>query len=193
MNRRCRLPRHWHFYNASGEYCRPGDPTLLAREIERRLSDRTLPAERDLVGTWNASSASWRVSMSRSARRSSVASISCARACLASNSAQASRGLARSTDLDDYCYYVAVSSAKCSPICFAIIRRKIARHRSALYAISASFAQGLQMTNILKDVWKIAAAAPAGCRRRSSPVMASISLKCRANPLIRALAPPFAN
>jgi farnesyl-diphosphate farnesyltransferase len=31
---------------------------------------------------------------------------------------------------------------------------EIARHRPALSAIAASFAQGLQMTNILKDVWE---------------------------------------
>jgi farnesyl-diphosphate farnesyltransferase len=31
---------------------------------------------------------------------------------------------------------------------------QIARHRPALSAIAASFAQGLQMTNILKDVWE---------------------------------------
>ena len=30
----------------------------------------------------------------------------------------------------------------------------IARHRPALSALAASFAQGLQMTNILKDVWE---------------------------------------
>ena len=30
----------------------------------------------------------------------------------------------------------------------------IARHRAALTALAASFAQGLQMTNILKDVWE---------------------------------------
>jgi farnesyl-diphosphate farnesyltransferase len=30
----------------------------------------------------------------------------------------------------------------------------IARHRPALNALAASFAQGLQMTNILKDVWE---------------------------------------
>jgi farnesyl-diphosphate farnesyltransferase len=31
---------------------------------------------------------------------------------------------------------------------------QIARHRAALSAVAASFAQGLQMTNILKDVWE---------------------------------------
>jgi farnesyl-diphosphate farnesyltransferase len=31
---------------------------------------------------------------------------------------------------------------------------QIARHRHSLFAVAASFAQGLQMTNILKDVWE---------------------------------------
>ncbi len=81
-----------------------GDPALLAREIEGRLTDRTLATERDLV----------------------------------SNMERVLGGVVGEMLTDLFCDY--------SP--------EIARHRPALSAIAASFAQGLQMTNILKDVWE---------------------------------------
>ncbi len=46
------------------------------------------------------------------------------------------------------------SSAKCSRICFATIRRISPAIAPTLSTLAASFAQGLQMTNILKDVWE---------------------------------------
>jgi len=64
------------------------------------------------------------------------------------------KGLARSSDLDDYCYYVAGVVGEMLTDLFCDYSPEIARHRAALSAIAASFAQGLQMTNILKDVWE---------------------------------------
>ena len=64
------------------------------------------------------------------------------------------KGLAHSTDLDDYCYYVAGVVGEMLTDLFCDYSPQIARHRPALSAIAASFAQGLQMTNILKDVWE---------------------------------------
>ena len=46
------------------------------------------------------------------------------------------------------------SSVKCSRSCFAIIRPKSRATGARLSALAASFAQGLQMTNILKDIWE---------------------------------------
>ena len=62
-------------------------------------------------------------------------------------------GLAHSTDLDDYCYYVAGVVGEMLTELFCDYSPEIAR-RTALSALAASFAQGLQMTNILKDVWE---------------------------------------
>jgi len=64
------------------------------------------------------------------------------------------KGLARSSDLDDYCYYVAGVVGEMLTDLFCDYSPQIARQRAALSAIAASFAQGLQMTNILKDVWE---------------------------------------
>ncbi len=64
------------------------------------------------------------------------------------------KGLARSSDLDDYCYYVAGVVGEMLTDLFCDYSPDIARNRPSLSAMAASFAQGLQMTNILKDVWE---------------------------------------
>jgi farnesyl-diphosphate farnesyltransferase len=64
------------------------------------------------------------------------------------------KGLARMSDLDDYCYYVAGVVGEMLTELFCDYSDDIARNRAALSAVAASFAQGLQMTNILKDVWE---------------------------------------
>ena len=64
------------------------------------------------------------------------------------------RGLPRSTDLDDYCYYVAGVVGDMLTELFCDYSADIARNRAELQRLAVSFAQGLQMTNILKDVWE---------------------------------------
>jgi farnesyl-diphosphate farnesyltransferase len=63
-------------------------------------------------------------------------------------------GLARSSDLDDYCYYVAGVVGEMLTELFCDYSAEIAQQRASLQSLAASFAQGLQMTNILKDVWE---------------------------------------
>jgi farnesyl-diphosphate farnesyltransferase len=131
-----------------------GEPELLAREIEQRLSDRTLATERDLVSNMQ------RVIgvMARLNEPQRAAIQTCVQLmCLGMPRFQFSaslKGLARSSDLDDYCYYVAGVVGEMLTDLFCDYSPDIARHRAALSAIAASFAQGLQMTNILKDVWE---------------------------------------
>jgi farnesyl-diphosphate farnesyltransferase len=64
------------------------------------------------------------------------------------------RGLPRLTDLDDYCYYVAGVVGDMLTDLFCEYSPAIAGRRAGLQAQAVSFAQGLQMTNILKDVWE---------------------------------------
>jgi farnesyl-diphosphate farnesyltransferase len=64
------------------------------------------------------------------------------------------RGLPSSSDLDDYCYYVAGVVGEMLTELFCAYSSEIARQRGALAERAVSFAQGLQMTNILKDVWE---------------------------------------
>ena len=62
-------------------------------------------------------------------------------------------GLATLGDLDRYCYYVAGCVGEMLAKLFCHYSPEIAMHRQELLSLSVSFGQGLQMTNILKDIW----------------------------------------
>ena len=64
------------------------------------------------------------------------------------------RGVPRLTDMDDYCYYVAGVVGQMLTELFCGYSPEIARHRASMQELDVSFAQGLQMTNILKDIWE---------------------------------------
>src|ERR1700730_5835943 len=131
-----------------------GDPTLLAREIERRLSDRTLPAARDrVVNMERVLGVMARLNEPQRTAIQRCVDLMCEGMPRFQFSASL-KGLARSSDLDDYCYYVAGVVGEMLTDLFCSYSPQIARRRAALSAIAASFAQGLQMTNILKDVWE---------------------------------------
>jgi farnesyl-diphosphate farnesyltransferase len=131
-----------------------GDARQLAREIEARLSDRTLATERELV--CNMERVLGVLASLNTAQRAAIqrcVELMCQGMPRFQFSASL-KGLARSTDLDDYCYYVAGVVGEMLTDLFCDYSPQIARQRPALSAIAASFAQGLQMTNILKDVWE---------------------------------------
>ena len=64
------------------------------------------------------------------------------------------RGLASLAHLDRYCYHVAGVVGEMLTELFCDYSTEIERHRDELWKLSVSFGQGLQMTNILKDVWE---------------------------------------
>jgi farnesyl-diphosphate farnesyltransferase len=131
-----------------------GDAPLLAQEIEGRLSDRTLATERDLVSNMErVLGVMARLNEPQRAAIQRCVELMCHGMPRFQFSASL-KGLARSSDLDDYCYYVAGVVGEMLTDLFCDYSPEIARHRPALSAIAASFAQGLQMTNILKDVWE---------------------------------------
>ena len=63
-------------------------------------------------------------------------------------------GLADLEHLDRYCYYVAGVVGEMLTELFCDYSGEIDARRDELLALSASYGQGLQMTNILKDVWE---------------------------------------
>jgi farnesyl-diphosphate farnesyltransferase len=131
-----------------------GDPQPLAREIAPRLSERTLAAERDLVCNMERVVAV--LAQLNAPQRAAIqrcVELMC-RGMPPFQFSASLKGLARSSDLDDYCYYVAGVVGEMLTELFCDYSPQIARRRAALSAIAASFAQGLQMTNILKDVWE---------------------------------------
>jgi len=64
-----------------------------------------------------------------------------------------SRGLSHQGEMDRYCYHVAGVVGEMLTKLFCDYSPEIARHREAMMRLAVSFGQGLQMTNILKDVW----------------------------------------
>jgi farnesyl-diphosphate farnesyltransferase len=131
-----------------------GDPQLLALDIGPRLSDRTLATERDLVGNMDrVIGVMQRLNEPQRAAIRRCVELMCYGMPRFQFSASV-KGLARSSELDDYCYYVAGVVGEMLTDLFCDYSPEIARNRPALSAIAASFAQGLQMTNILKDVWE---------------------------------------
>jgi len=62
-------------------------------------------------------------------------------------------GLATLADMDRYCYYVAGCVGEMLAKLFCHYSPEIAQHKDELLSLSVSFGQGLQMTNILKDIW----------------------------------------
>jgi farnesyl-diphosphate farnesyltransferase len=138
----------------SAELAGNGSPKQLAGEIARRLSDRTLATERDLVTNMDRVIAVMkRLNPPQQAAIRRCVELMCGGMPRFQFTASV-KGLATSSDLDDYCYYVAGVVGEMLTDLFCDYSPDIARHRAALCALAASFAQGLQMTNILKDVWE---------------------------------------
>ncbi len=130
------------------------DAGQFAREVLPRLTEHTLAAERDLLA--NTARVMRVVERFEPRQRAAI------RRCIEVMShgmhqfqrTASVRGLARSSDLDAYCYYVAGIVGETLTELFCGYSRQIERHHAELYALAPSFGQGLQMTNILKDVWE---------------------------------------
>jgi farnesyl-diphosphate farnesyltransferase len=134
--------------------CGKEEAAPLARELAGRLSDRTLPAERDLVRNMEK--------VIRMMRRFDEKLQAPMRQCIEVmchgmhhfQRTASVKGLARLSDLDSYCYYVAGCVGEMMTDIFCGHSPVAAQRRDALFDLAASFGQGLQMTNILKDIWE---------------------------------------
>ncbi|MGR9099849.1 MAG: phytoene/squalene synthase family protein [Gammaproteobacteria bacterium] len=62
-------------------------------------------------------------------------------------------GLRTLHEMDDYCYFVAGCVGEMLTRLFCHYSPEIAKNEIELLKLSVSFGQGLQMTNILKDIW----------------------------------------
>jgi farnesyl-diphosphate farnesyltransferase len=127
---------------------------LLAQDVAAQLSDRTLPAERDLVLHMEQVVA---VTAGLDAAQRFAIERCVDVMCGGMHQFQRTAGLAglpRSADMDDYCYYVAGVVGQMLTELFCAYSVPIRKRRNALHDVAISFAQGLQMTNILKDVWE---------------------------------------
>src|SRR5215470_14825639 len=133
--------------------CGPEAAGPLARELVRRLSERTLPAERELVGGMERVI---EITAGLGAERAAIQrciEVMCHGMHHFQQTASLA-GLARSSDLDSYCYYVAGVVGEMLTELFCCHSPAVAAQRSALQELSTSFAEGLQLTNIIKDFWE---------------------------------------
>src|SRR5699024_47477 len=62
-------------------------------------------------------------------------------------------GLRDMAEMDRYCYYVAGIAGEMLTEVFCDRSPEIRKQRPELARLQASFGQGLQMVNILKDIW----------------------------------------
>jgi len=126
----------------------------LVRDLEGHLSEGTLPEEHDLVRNMDRPV---RMLGRLDARQRAAIQRCIDVMCHGMHHFQRTaslRGLARASDLDDYCYCVAGCVGEMLTELFCAHSPGAARHQAALQGLAVSFAQGLQMTNILKDVWE---------------------------------------
>lgn len=127
---------------------------VLAAELAPLLSEQTLPAEHNLIRLLP------RVigithKLTPEQRRPIERCVAIMADGMAEFQAGAStEGLSDLPALDQYCYYVAGVVGEMLTELFCAYSPAIARNREALLQLSVSFGQGLQMTNILKDIWE---------------------------------------
>jgi farnesyl-diphosphate farnesyltransferase len=126
----------------------------FSRQLCASLSARTLPAEHELIRNVPRVLRITR-SFSHPQRQ---ALQRCVRT-MAKGMAQfqlrgEKHGLQNLEDLDQYCYFVAGVVGQMLTRLFCLHSAEVAKNRDALMTLAISFGQGLQMTNILKDVWE---------------------------------------
>jgi farnesyl-diphosphate farnesyltransferase len=126
----------------------------FSRQLCASLSNRTLPAEHELIRNVPR--------VLRITRSFSEPQREALHRCLrtmAKGMAQfqlrgEKHGLQSLEELDQYCYFVAGVVGQMLTRLFCLHCPQIAQNHDALMALAISFGQGLQMTNILKDVWE---------------------------------------
>jgi farnesyl-diphosphate farnesyltransferase len=125
----------------------------FAADLAPLLSDRVLPAERDLIEN---TAAVIRVTHNflpeeRAALTRCVRVMCAGMPEFARN--RSLKGLGDLEEMGSYCYYVAGVVGEMLTELFMLHCPELERHREQLMRLAVSFGQGLQMTNILKDIW----------------------------------------
>ena len=130
------------------------DPEAFGRELGALLSSSTTVGERDLVantptviGITRGFGDGQRRALARCVRIM-------AEGMSEFQQLDTSAGLRDLQELDRYCYVVAGVVGEMLTELFCDYSEEIGERRDELMALAVSFGQGLQMTNILKDVWE---------------------------------------
>jgi len=129
-------------------------PERFAGELSPLLSNQTPPGEKELVR--NAPSI---IHMTRSFTETQRALLKRCVTVMATGMERFQKdrnphGLSYLTDLDDYCYHVAGVVGELLTELFCDYSAEMSKNKTLLLKLAVSFGQGLQMTNILKDLWE---------------------------------------
>ncbi len=132
----------------SGENAEP-----FAKELAPLLSDQTLQAEHSLIQVTPRV-----IKITHSLDSEQIEALVCCVETMANGmpifqALDLNSGVKTLDDMNDYCYYVAGCVGEMLAKLFCHYSSDINIHKDELLALSVSFGQGLQMTNILKDIW----------------------------------------
>ncbi|HYE36815.1 phytoene/squalene synthase family protein [Methylocaldum sp.] len=126
---------------------------LLRDELGPRLSESTSPAEHELIHLIPRV-----ITITHSFDPPQREALACCVEIMAKGMAEFQDrdlryGLSSMDEMSDYCYYVAGVVGEMLTKLFCHYSPEIAAHRDEMMKLAVSFGQGLQMTNILKDLW----------------------------------------
>lgn len=131
-----------------------GNLTHLVSELSPRLSDTTLVAERELVANMDkVINVTWQFNASKRDVLIRCVDVMCAQM-PEFQYADKKQGLTSLGEMNRYCYAVAGVVGEMLTELFSNYSDEIALNSAELMRLAPSFGQGLQMTNILKDVWE---------------------------------------
>ena len=125
----------------------------FAKQLAPLLSDQTIPAEHSLIQLIPRV-----IEITHRFDAAQIDALACCVETMASGmpvfqAQNLHNGLPALADMNNYCYYVAGCVGEMLAKLFCHYSPEIAEHRDELLKLSVSFGQGLQMTNILKDIW----------------------------------------
>ncbi len=129
-------------------------PQEFADRVAPLLSNRTSPAEHELIRNTPAVMAVFADLNEAQQTEIRQCAATMSHGMLDFQKRQNPAGLDTVEQMNDYCYYVAGVVGEMLTGLFCDYSQDIARTRPRLMSLAASFGQGLQMTNIIKDIWE---------------------------------------
>ncbi len=125
----------------------------FAEELAPLLSEQTIPAEHSLIHLTPRV-----IEITHTFAAEQIEALACCVETMAKGmpvfqALDLHAGVKTMADMDNYCYYVAGCVGEMLAKLFCHYSDEINVHKDELLKLSVSFGQGLQMTNILKDIW----------------------------------------
>lgn len=130
------------------------DIELFVSELAPLLSDNTIPAEQELIREIDRV-VNYTHTLDKRQQQALIRCVSImSEGMIYFQENESVNGLADMKEMDRYCYYVAGVVGEMLTDLFCHHNPKMQRNYDKMMAYAPSFGQGLQMTNILKDIWE---------------------------------------